>query len=423
MIKAIYKKICVCLLFLGIQTIVFISAEEPALPMKHKKALITGITGQDGSYLTEFLLSKGYEVHGIVRRSSLFNTQRIEHLYGNQQENSNKLLFLHFGDMTDGSAMQEIIKEVQPDEVYNLAAQSQVRDSFDIPEYTAETIGIGTLKLLEAIRRWAPKARFYQASTSELFGGLVIPQSELTPFYPRSPYAAAKLYAFAITVNYREAYNLFACNGILFNHESPRRGETFVTRKITRALASMLAGRQKVLYLGNMYALRDWGYAPDYVKAMWLMLQQEKPVDYVIGTGETHTIKEFVEAAFAYAGVQLEWEGEGVNEVGKIKSLTDQWKMNFNVGDILVRINSRYFRPTEVEKLQADATKAKKMLGWRACITFNDLVKIMVDYDLLYQGLSPIGEGIKINAAKGFDYTKHEMTWQLHDELRNMPYV
>jgi GDPmannose 4,6-dehydratase len=419
-----YRKVCICILALGIQAIVFMAvlkpSEQAVQTNNHKKALITGITGQDGSYLAEFLLSKGYEVHGIVRRSSLFNTQRIDHLYRSQQEKQKKSFFLHYGDMTDGSAIQEIVKEIQPDEVYNLAAQSQVRDSFDIPEYTAETIGIGTLKILEAVRHLAPKARFYQASTSELFGGLSIPQSESTPFYPRSPYAAAKLYAFHITVNYREAYNIFACNGILFNHESPRRGETFVTRKITRALANMLAGRQKVLFLGNMYSLRDWGYAPDYVKAMWLMLQQDKPVDYVVGTGEAHTIKEFVESAFLYAGVQLNWQGEGVEEVGKIKKLTDQWKSNFNVGDVIICISSRYFRPTEVDRLQADPSKAKKMLGWQASIAFNDLVKIMVDYDLLYQGLCPIGEGIKINEERGFDYTAHEMTLQLHDELREL---
>ncbi|MFH1832320.1 MAG: GDP-mannose 4,6-dehydratase [bacterium] len=381
----------------------------------HKKALITGITGQDGSYLTEFLLSKGYEVHGIIRKASTFNTQRIDHIYANQQINKNKLFFLHYGDLTDGSVLQEVIRTVHPDEVYNLAAQSHVKVSFEVPEYTAETDGIGTLKLLEALRRWAPKARFYQASTSELFGGFTVPQSELTPFYPRSPYAVAKLYSYWITVNYREAYDMFACNGILFNHESPRRGETFITRKVTRALANMFLGKQKVLSIGNMYAERDWGYSPDYVKAMWLMLQQEKPVDYVIGTGEKHSVKEFINYAFAYAGLELEWLGAGVNEIGKVKNLTRLWESKFNIGDVIVRVDSHYFRPTEVDNLQADARKANTELGWYPDVTFSDLVKIMVDYDFLYEGLSPIGEGIKINKEKGFDYTTHAVTWQQRD--------
>ena len=375
-----------------------------------KKALITGITGQDGSYLAEFLLSKGYEVHGIIRRSSTFNTQRIDHIYVDPHE-PNAKLFLHYGDLSDPGIITEIIYNVQPDEIYNLGAQSHVKVSFDMPEYTGNITGLGTLRILEAIRRSGIKARFYQASSSEMFGGAPAPQNEKTPFYPRSPYAAAKVYAYWITVNYREAYNIFACNGILFNHESPRRGETFVTRKITRALARILAGKQKKLYLGNLYTKRDWGYAPEYVEMMWLMLQQDKPDDYVVGTGESHTIKEFLVKAFEYAGIELEFKGQGVEEKGIVKSINDRWTSVLKPGDVVVEIDPKYFRPTEVEHLQADITKARQKLGWEPRTTFDELVKIMVDYDMKLAGLEPIGEGIRINQAKGFGYTNHEYTF------------
>ncbi|WP_448374704.1 GDP-mannose 4,6-dehydratase [Fervidobacterium sp.] len=375
-----------------------------------KKALITGITGQDGSYLAEFLLSKGYEVHGIIRRSSTFNTQRIDHIYVDPHE-PNAKLFLHYGDLSDPGIITEIIYNVQPDEIYNLGAQSHVKVSFDMPEYTGNVTGLGTLRILEAIRRSGIKAKFYQASSSEMFGGAPAPQNEKTPFYPRSPYAAAKVYAYWITVNYREAYNIFACNGILFNHESPRRGETFVTRKITRALAHILAGKQKKLYLGNLYAKRDWGYAPEYVEMMWLMLQQDKPDDYAVGTGESHTIKEFLVKAFEYAGIRLEFKGQGVEEKGIVKSIDDRWTGVLKPGDVVVEIDPKYFRPTEVEHLQADITKARQKLGWEPRTTFDELVKIMVDYDMKLAGLEPIGEGIRINHAKGFGYTNHEYTF------------
>ncbi|WP_448377114.1 GDP-mannose 4,6-dehydratase [Fervidobacterium sp.] len=375
-----------------------------------KKALITGITGQDGSYLAEFLLSKGYEVHGIIRRSSTFNTQRIDHIYVDPHE-PNAKLFLHYGDLSDPGIITEIIYNVQPDEIYNLGAQSHVKVSFDMPEYTGNVTGLGTLRILEAIRRSGIKAKFYQASSSEMFGGAPAPQNEKTPFYPRSPYAAAKVYAYWITVNYREAYNIFACNGILFNHESPRRGETFVTRKITRALAHILAGKQKKLYLGNLYAKRDWGYAPEYVEMMWLMLQQDKPDDYAVGTGESHTIKEFLVKAFEYAGIGLEFKGQGVEEKGIVKSIDDRWTGVLKPGDVVVEIDPKYFRPTEVEHLQADITKARQKLGWEPRTTFDELVKIMVDYDMKLAGLEPIGEGIRINHAKGFGYTNHEYTF------------
>lgn len=338
-----------------------------------KKAFITGITGQDGSYLTEFLLDKGYEVHGLIRRASTFNTKRIDHLFENP-EIGNKKLFLHHGDLTDSSNLNRLIEKIGPDEIYNLAAQSHVQVSFEVPEYTAETDGIGTLRLLDAIKESGVKTRFYQASTSELFGGLpgTAPQSEKTPFYPRSPYAAAKLYAYWITVNYREGYDLFACNGVLFNHESPRRGETFVTRKISRAVASILAGKQNKLSLGNLDAKRDWGFAGDYVEAMWLMLQQEKPVDYVIATGETHSVREFVELSFKEVGIDLEWKGTGVDEKG----------YDMKTGKPLVDVNPRYFRPTEVEFLWGDPEKAEKELGWRRKVDFKGLVRMMVKADV-----------------------------------------
>lgn len=338
-----------------------------------KRALITGITGQDGSYLTELLLEKGYEVHGIIRRASSFNTKRIDYLFENS-EIGNKSLFLHHGDLTDSSNLNRLIEKVRPDEIYNLGAQSHVQVSFEVPEYTAETDAIGTLRLLDAIKESGLKCRFYQASTSELFGGLpgTAPQSEKTPFYPKSPYGVAKLYSYWITVNYRESYDLFACNGVLFNHESPRRGETFVTRKITRAVASIMAGKQEKLSLGNMDAKRDWGFAGDYVEGMWRILQQDKPQDYVLATNETHTVREFVEIAFNEVGIQIEWRGTGENEKGYDKA-TDR---------VLVDINPRYFRPAEVELLWGDSTKAEKELGWERKVSFENLVKMMVDSDM-----------------------------------------
>lgn len=339
-----------------------------------KKALITGVTGQDGAYLAELLLNKGYEVHGIKRRSSLFNTQRIDHLYRDTHEDDVRFI-LHYGDLTDGANLIRIMQEVQPDEVYNLAAQSHVKVSFETPEYTANSDAVGTLRLLEAIRilGLTDKTRFYQASTSELFGKVQeVPQCETTPFYPRSPYAAAKLYAYWITINYREAYDMFACNGILFNHESPLRGETFVTRKITRGVARIKLGLQETLYLGNLNAKRDWGYAGDYVEAMWLMLQQAHPDDFVIATGETHSVREFVELAFKKVGINIKWQGEGIHEQG----------INDITGNVLVKVDHRYFRPTEVELLLGDAAKANTKLGWYPKVTFAELVGMMVKQDL-----------------------------------------
>ena len=338
-----------------------------------KKALITGITGQDGSYLTELLLEKGYEVHGIIRRHSTIYTDRIDHLF-EDEEIGNKRLFLHYGDLTDSSNLNRLIEKIRPEEIYNLAAQSHVQVSFEVPEYTAEADAVGTLRLLDAIRETGVKCKFYQASTSELFGGLpeTAPQSEKTPFYPKSPYGVAKLYSYWITVNYRESYNLFACNGVLFNHESPRRGETFVTRKITRAVASIMAGKQKSLALGNLDAKRDWGFAGDYVEAMWLILQQDKPQDFVIATNETHTVREFVELTFKEVGVEIEWKGTGVEEKGYDKA----------TGQVLVEVNPKYFRPAEVELLWGDATKAEKELGWERKVDFPGLVRMMVDADM-----------------------------------------
>ncbi len=339
-----------------------------------KKALITGITGQDGAYLAEFLLNKGYEVHGVKRRSSLFNTDRIDHLYQDPHE-QNVRFHLHHGDLTDSTNLIRIIQEVQPDEIYNLAAQSHVQVSFETPEYTANSDALGTLRILEALRilDLTKKTKFYQASTSELYGKVQeTPQKETTPFYPRSPYAAAKLYAYWITVNYREAYGMYACNGILFNHESPIRGETFVTRKITRAVARIKVGLDKDLYLGNLDAKRDWGFAGDYVEAMWLMLQQEVPEDFVIATGETHSVRKFVELAFKHIGINITWQGQGVEEKG-----IDQ-----ATGKVLVHIDPRYFRPTEVELLLGDATKAREKLGWQPKMSLSQLVEAMVSEDL-----------------------------------------
>jgi GDPmannose 4,6-dehydratase len=340
--------------------------------MSRKKALITGITGQDGSYLAELLLSKGYDVHGVVRRSSSFNTQRIEGIYQDPHE-ENRRLFLHYGDLNDASSLNRILRVVNPDEIYNLGAQSHVKVSFDTPEYTGEVTGLGSTRLMEAIRELQIRPRIYQASSSEMFGKVAeVPQSEATPFYPRSPYGVAKVYAFWMTVNYREAYGLFACNGILFNHESPRRGETFVSRKITRAVGRIREGLQDRLYLGNLDARRDWGFAKDYVEAMWLMLQQEQPDDFVIATGETHTVREFCTLAFARAGIDVEWRGSDLSEQG----------VERGTSRVLVEIDPRYLRPTEVDLLLGDSSKARRMLGWEPTTSFNQLVDLMVDEDL-----------------------------------------
>jgi len=371
-----------------------------------KKALITGIAGQDGAYLAEFLLGKDYEVHGVKRRASSFNTARVDHLY-QDPHNSEVRFLMHYGDMTDATNLIRIIQEVQPDEIYNLAAQSHVQVSFETPEYTANSDALDTLRLLEAIRILGleNKTRFYQASSSEMYGLVQeTPQNEKTPFYPRSPYAAAKVYAYWVTVNYREAYKIFACNGILFNHESPIRGETFVTRKITRAVARMKLGLQNQLYLGNIDAKRDWGYAPDYVRGMWLMLQQDRADDYVIATGETHSVREFIEKAFKTIGISIRWEGQGINEVGIVAEIDekvmidgqglpfveelDKVKVRSSPREyvakdqVLVKIDPRYFRPTEVDCLLGDPSKAKQKLSWEPTVTFDKLVKIMIEEDL-----------------------------------------
>ncbi len=352
--------------------------------MTTKVALITGITGQDGSYLAEFLLAKGYEVHGIKRRTSSFNTQRIDHIY---QDNhvANAKLKLHYGDLTDTSNINRILQEVQPDEVYNLGAQSHVAVSFEAPEYTADVDATGALRILEGIRFLGleKKTRFYQASTSELYGLVQeTPQTETTPFYPRSPYAVAKLYAYWITVNYREAYGLYACNGILFNHESPRRGETFVTRKITRGMANIAQGLEDCLFMGNIDALRDWGHAKDYVEMQWLMLQQETPDDFVIATGVQYSVREFINKTVAQLGIELAWEGEAVDEIGRVASITGDKAPGLKVGDVIVKIDPRYFRPTEVETLLGNPAKAKEKLGWTPKITLDEMIEEMVAYDL-----------------------------------------
>lgn len=348
-----------------------------------KKALITGITGQDGSYLAEFLLEKGYEVHGIKRRASLFNTERIDHLYQDPHIDNRKLV-LHYGDLADSSNLTRILQEVQPDEVYNLGAQSHVAVSFESPEYTADVDGMGTLRLLEAIRLLGleKKTRFYQASTSELYGLVQeIPQKETTPFYPRSPYAVAKLYAYWITVNYREAYGMYACNGILFNHESPRRGETFVTRKITRGLANIAQGLEKCLYMGNMDSLRDWGHAKDYVRMQWMMLQQEKAEDFVIATGVQYSVREFISKSAAELGITVDFKGTGVDEQAVVSAISGDKAPALKVGDVIVKVDPRYFRPAEVETLLGDPTKAKDKLGWIPEITLDEMVKEMVAHD------------------------------------------
>jgi len=343
-----------------------------------KKALITGITGQDGSYLSELLLEKGYEVHGIIRRSSNLNTNRIDHLYQETPPPDNNIVF-HFGDLSESSVIDKLIREIKPDEIYNLGAQSHVKVSFDIPEYTANVVGMGTLRLLEAIRNHCPEAKFYQASSSEMFGKVMeTPQTEKTPFYPRSPYGCAKVFAHWITTNYRESYQIFACNGILFNHESPRRGKTFVTRKITRAVANIKLGKQEKLFLGNINAKRDWGFAGDYVKAMWLMLQQKKPDDYVIATGETHSVREFVELAFKKVGISISWQGKGLKEKGFDKKTKK----------VLVEISPEYFRPTEVDLLVGDASKARKQLNWQPKDSFNKLITKMIRFDLKNEAMA-----------------------------------
>ncbi len=356
-----------------------------------KKALITGITGQDGSYLAEILLEKGYEVHGIIRRSSSFNTGRINHLY-DDPEILNKKLFLHYGDLIDASSLNRLLEKIEPDEIYNLAAQSHVKVSFDIPDYTAQVDALGTLRFLDAIRETGLRqVRFYQASTSELYGkAREIPQSETTPFYPRSPYGVAKLYAYWTIVNYREAYNIFAYNGILFNHESPRRGKTFVTKKITREVASIVSGKSETLVLGNLDAKRDWGYAPEYCEGMWMMIQHEKADDFVFATGETHSVREFVEKTFEHLGIEIGWRGTGENECGVIVSInkdilsekTRTGEQFVKENETVVRISPSYFRPTEVDLLIGDSSKAEKTFGWKAKTKFDRLVKIMIDADL-----------------------------------------
>ena len=370
----------------------------------NKVALITGVTGQDGAYLAEFLLGKGYQVHGIKRRSSSFNTDRIDHLYVDQHDVEADIphLTLHYGDLSDSMSLVRIIKNVQPDEIYNLGAQSHVAVSFETPEYTADTVGMGALRILESIRILGleKKTRYYQASTSELYGKVQdTPQSEITPFYPRSPYAAAKLFAHWLTINYREAYGIFACNGILFNHESPIRGETFVTRKITRALARISLGLQKTLYIGNVDAKRDWGHAKDYVEMQWLMLQQDQPEDFVIATGKQYSVRYFIEIAAEHVGIKIKWKGKGVDEIAV---LSDECKHpNLNSSQIIVQIDSKYFRPTEVETLLGDPTKAKEKLGWAPKITLEEMVKEMMENDL---NIAKRDETIKRKGFQVFNY-------------------
>ncbi len=379
------------------------------------KALITGITGQDGSYLAEYLLSKGYEVHGIIRRASTFNTHRIDHIYIDPH-NPKAKLFLHYGDLADPGMITEMLYNIKPDEIYHLGAQSHVRVSFDMPEYTGNVTGLGTTRLLEAIRRSGIKTKFYQASSSELFGSAPPPQSEKTPFEPQSPYAIAKLYAYWMTINYRKAYKMFACNGILFNHESPRRGEIFVTRKVTRALSHILAGDQECLFLGNLDAKRDWGFAPEYVEMMWLMLQQDSADDYVVGTGETYSVRDFLNQACDYFGVEIEWKGSGTTETGVVKSVDNRWSDTVKPGNTIIRIDPKYFRPTEVDILLADNSKAKEKLNWAPRVTFTELVMIMMDHDMAKAGLEPIGTGITSVRNKGFNWTEH--TIAVHEMVK-----
>lgn len=373
-----------------------------------KKALITGITGQDGSYLAELLLSKGYEVHGIIRRASTFNTHRIDHIYLDPSEHPESKLLLHYGDLSDSGILNELIYNIQPDEIYHLGAQSHVRVSFDLPEYTGNITGLGTTRLIESIRRSGVKTKFYQASSSELFGLAPPPQNETTSMIPQSPYAIAKLYSYWIVINYRKAYNIFASNGILFNHESPRRGEIFVTRKITRGLSAILAGRQKKLFLGNLDAHRDWGFAPEYVQLMWKILQLDYPDDFVIGTGESHSVREFVENALNYCDIEIEWVGKDLNEKGVVKSFDRKWQNTLEIGQTIIEIKPRFFRPTEVNFLMADSSKARRILDWNPKIHFEDLVKIMMDFDLFEAGLKPKFEGFAIAKKKGLSWTEHK---------------
>jgi len=361
----------------------FVHAKDELTGRAMKKALVTGITGQDGSYLAELLLAKGYEVHGLIRRSSTFNTDRLDHIYRDPHD-PNRRLLLYYGDLNDGGQLSNLIYNVQPDEVYHLGAQSHVRVSFDMPEFTGDITGLGTTRMLEAIRRSRIKTRFYQASSSEMFGDSPPPQNEETPFRPRSPYGAAKVYAYWMVKNYRDGHGLFAVNGILFNHESPRRGETFVTRKITKAIARMKYGLQDKLFLGNLEAKRDWGFAGDYVEAMWLMLQHEKPEDFVIATGESHSVREFVNIAFDHAGIEIEWKGKGIEEKGLIRSLSSTLtsSSSLGIGDAIIEIDPRYFRPTEVESLFGNATKAREKLGWEPKVRFKELAQMMFDADI-----------------------------------------
>lgn len=379
-----------------------------------KKALITGITGQDGSYLAELLLSKGYEVHGIIRRASTFNTHRIDHIYLDPHEPGARM-FLHYGDLSEVGLITDVMYNIRPDEIYHLGAQSHVRVSFDMPEYTGDVTGLGTTRLLEAVRRSGIKTKFYQASSSEMFGSAPAPQNEQTPFQPRSPYAAAKAYSFWMTVNYRQAYNLFACNGILFNHESPRRGETFVSRKITRAIAHILSGKQKKLFLGNLDAKRDWGFAPEYVQAMWAMLQQAEPRDFVIGTGQSYSVRELLETACQYVGIELEWRGKkGAQEKGHVRSFKKKWDNFLEPGHIMVEIDEKYIRRTDVEFLKADISLARKLLEWEPKVSFHELIMLMVDYDLINVGLKPPAEGIKAVEGKGMHWTNHKFSFHEH---------
>ncbi len=368
-----------------------------------KRALITGITGQDGSYLADFLSSKGYEVHGLIRRASGVNTSRLS-----QFETGPAALTLHYGDLADGGHLTSLIHDVEPDEVYHLGAQSHVQVSFDLPEYTGDVTALGTVRLLEAIRRSRIDAKFYQASSSEMFGSTPPPQSEDTTFRPRSPYAAAKVYAYWLTAGYREGYGLFACNGILFNHESPRRGETFVTRKVTRTLANIVAGREDRLRLGNLDARRDWGFAPEYVECQWLILQQERPDDFVIGTGESHSVREFTEIAFRYVGIELEWVGHGPGAKGIVAAIDPRVPSSCSLrpGATVVSVDRKHFRPTEVDYLMADSSKAATALGWKPKIGFEELVKIMLDHDLDAVDLEAPGEGCRVLSEKGFDWTQ-----------------
>lgn len=373
-----------------------------------KIALITGITGQDGSYLAEYLLSLGYEVHGLIRRASTFNTHRIEHLYRDPKNYPETKLKLHYGDLSDSGQLTDLIYNIKPDEIYNLGAQTHIRVSFDMPEYTGNISALGTIRLLEAIRRSQIKTRFYQASSSEMFGESLPPQNEETPFKPNSPYAISKLFSFWSTVNYRKAYNLFATNGIFFNHESPRRGEIFVTRKITRALARIIKGEQRILFLGNINSKRDWGYAPEYIELMHKILQLDTAEDFVVGTGESHKVSEFLEKAFEYCGIELEWKQDADKYDAYIKSFDNSISDCLRTGDKVVSFDEKYVRPADVPNLVADFSKARKLLNWEPKIRFNDLVKIMCDFDLMSVGLKPKLEGIKKLEDCGFNWTKHK---------------